>query len=188
MRSPSPASTVFLSTPSARRATRHLFAVGLELPISIHALREEGDLRHRGKAAFYWISIHALREEGDPLRTFRLLAVIYFYPRPPRGGRLRQNDIHRNIGEISIHALREEGDKVSSEYRKIFCISIHALREEGDFVGAGPRIRILSFLSTPSARRATSVLCQPLPRLVNFYPRPPRGGRHRCCASHCPGW
>ena len=57
---------------------------------------------------------------------------------------------------ISIHALREEGDPVFLDVMvELIKISIHALREEGDFAGAGPRIRILSFLSTPSARRAT---------------------------------
>ena len=35
--------------------------------ISIHALREEGDLRKRKDWATRMISIHALREEGDPL-------------------------------------------------------------------------------------------------------------------------
>ena len=56
---------LFLSTPSARRAT--LFGREDNAPslISIHALREEGDLRNRQKQHFCAISIHALREEGD---------------------------------------------------------------------------------------------------------------------------
>ena len=33
------------------------------------------------------------------------------------------------------------------------------------------------FLSTPSARRATKAVSSPLLTLVDFYPRPPRGGR-----------
>ena len=38
-----------------------------EITISIHALREEGDLRpSRVSARHGQISIHALREEGDP--------------------------------------------------------------------------------------------------------------------------
>ena len=56
---------------------------------------------------------------------------------------------------ISIHALREEGDQAVPDcpvhHR---AISIHALREEGD-----PAQGILLFYR------------------VNFYPRPPRGGR-----------
>ena len=34
------------------------------------------------------ISIHALREEGDLVRLCRKAPVPNFYPRPPRGGRL----------------------------------------------------------------------------------------------------
>ena len=57
---------VFLSTPSARRAT-------LQAPdhragrhaISIHALREEGDVLRDTFDYDISISIHALREEGD---------------------------------------------------------------------------------------------------------------------------
>ena len=35
---------------------------------------------------------------------------MYFYPRPPRGGRRVAAGITVDIAEISIHALREEGD------------------------------------------------------------------------------
>ena len=56
---------VFLSTPSARRATRAEAALKPEILISIHALREEGD-----ESMTRWLC-----ERND------------FYPRPPRGGR-----------------------------------------------------------------------------------------------------
>ena len=80
------------------------------------------------------ISIHALREEGDLTAAAAMLIRQYFYPRPPRGG--RQSCVHplqRHI-RISIHALREEGDSTSTR-------------------SASPS---MEFLSTPSARRATS--------------------------------
>ena len=80
--------------------------------------------------------------------------------------------------EISIHALREEGDhRGRADAALLRSISIHALREEGDpllaklypvrwnFYPRPPRGGRLSrfhltdifssFLSTPSARRAT---------------------------------
>ena len=79
------------------------------------------------------ISIHALREEGDRHRA-------------PCSG----------ILPISIHALREEGDLGAAEVSLIHDISIHALREEGDGVGTFLRRGMVAFLSTPSARRATS--------------------------------
>ena len=34
------------------------------------------------------ISIHALRGEGDPSIATQKIWIIYFYPRPPWGGRL----------------------------------------------------------------------------------------------------
>ena len=55
--------------------------------ISIHALREEGDVAAKVGIPWLRISIHALREEGDML------------------GMATQRSI-----TISIHALREEGD------------------------------------------------------------------------------
>ena len=56
---------IFLSTPSARRATA-------------------ADRPAYGRAP---ISIHALREEGDVVNVFTELPFFDFYPRPPRGGR-----------------------------------------------------------------------------------------------------
>ena len=55
--------------------------------ISIHALREEGDLYIPYYNAAGEISIHALREEGDTLTVSARIPSTYFYPRPPRGGR-----------------------------------------------------------------------------------------------------
>ena len=56
---------IFLSTPSARRATGWLLGRPVSSRISIHALREEGDLRGLPQGRAQKISIHALREEGD---------------------------------------------------------------------------------------------------------------------------
>ena len=80
----------FLSTPSARRATRRCRPPTQNQAISIHALREEGDGGigpHPGEIEV--ISIHALREEGDVPAVTAADAHKYFYPRPPRGGRPR---------------------------------------------------------------------------------------------------
>ena len=58
--------------------------------------------------------------------------LSYFYPRPPRGGRLPVRYTGSNRRDISIHALREEGDFLALALGQILTISIHALREEGD--------------------------------------------------------
>ena len=126
-------SNTFLSTPSARRATVGLSHLRLQRCISIHALREEGDLSSNCPSCqnldFYprpprggrrtglrvsdvleLISIHALREEGDEKGQGSTTLVGYFYPRPPRGGRRHARFCVRFAVQISIHALREEGD------------------------------------------------------------------------------
>ena len=192
----------FLSTPSARRATVSVEEAGIDYShfyprpprggrrshhrrptphreISIHALREEGDLcgppapsqsvvflstPSARRATFpcltmfvyRCISIHALREEGDRITPRDSSRVRYFYPRPPRGGRHKVLDIIHKYIKISIHALREEGDRHAIGAGVLpHPISIHALREEGD-VKRPKRFPVKSiFLSTPSARRAT---------------------------------
>ena len=101
----------------------------------------------------------------------------HFYPRPPRGGRLAEAISYIAQNKISIHALREEGDSRNS-------LTTSEKR---------------TFLSTPSARRATHLSAADLRWLDisihalreegdqgmkkvggsdgYFYPRPPRGGR-----------
>ena len=151
--------TIFLSTPSARRATRAASErVTAATLISIHALREEGDFIFAQKLKFNLISIHALREEGDcrgPVH--QQVGGHHFYPRPPRGGRPSESWITWEPGKISIHALREEGDPRQGCYSSI-------------------RVQ---FLSTPSARRATTWQGGVFRWDYHFYPRPPRGGRQR---------
>ena len=89
---------VFLSTPSARRATYHCGVSDVLVSISIHALREE----------------------GDPFSFFVQTYCFYFYPRPPRGGRRLALPYFFLVVGISIHALREEGDK-RSRFKRISC-------------------------------------------------------------------
>ena len=79
---------LFLSTPSARRATRPAWRLYLVYAISIHALREEGDQAGADpRPCAFDISIHALREEGDEMSDEEKALQNDFYPRPPRGGR-----------------------------------------------------------------------------------------------------
>ena len=101
----------FLSTPSARRATALCRTKEPPFRISIHALREEGDVGMVLNAGrLFKISIHALREEGDINRGNIMAVSANFYPRPPRGGRLLHATMPKQEEIISIHALREEGD------------------------------------------------------------------------------
>ena len=98
----------FLSTPSARRATPGILYIFSFDGISIHALREEGD----------WTSPHSSR------------MVLYFYPRPPRGGRPKYGtQLCVNGGFLSTPSARRA------------------------------TLSLKQFLSTPSARRATIQGC-----------------------------
>ena len=152
----------FLSTPSARRATEKAL--------------NKADLQK-------FLSTPSARRATLHSRQFRPREE-HFYPRPPRGGRLRivqcvlcavlflstpsaRRATHRPAQEqhhngISIHALREEGD-FSGARRQASrpTISIHALREEGDPHTRGDALMHRRFLSTPSARRATAYSSRP---------------------------
>ena len=192
---------LFLSTPSARRATgrfrlRRFLAEFLSTPSARRATQPRTPYAYERA-----ISIHALCEEGDSGCCTSSSSPTDFYPRPLRGGRRPCHRWRFRGSPISIHALCEEGDprsRSSHAAPRYFyprplrggrhadsvpgadCenISIHALCEEGDVV-----IRIIAawsmlFLSTPSARRATLyALIGALP-VSDFYPRPLRGGRH----------
>ena len=169
----------FLSTPSARRATRPIYsrrmvaAKFLSTPSARRAtlrpeIRAENGghfyprpprggrrLSSRPQPGHLHISIHALREEGDSKAIPSSGQFMHFYPRPPRGG--RHHELPKSGKEcegISIHALREEGDSGAASSGGAWFISIHALREEGD-----------------AALHVTAWMGH------DFYPRPPRGGR-----------
>ena len=153
---------IFLSTPSARRATcshgcRYCFAQFLSTP--------------------------SARRATIPPRCFATRQKN-FYPRPPRGGRpggFRSD--HPSRGFLSTpsarRATRETRKPINhtqflstpsarratanlGEQAILKKISIHALREEGD--------------------------CEPWGRVAfirYFYPRPPRGGRPRTAGRCC---
>ena len=151
-----PLSAGFLSTPSARRATCHADNCRLVNAISIHALREEGDKLRSATLSSRSVFLSTPSARRATTTTLPICQeVFYFYPRPPRGGRLDYKFKHCNSDCISIHALREEGDSTSMLFAAAFFL----------------------FLSTPSARRATCFTMLFIQNNLNFYPRPPRGGR-----------
>ena len=139
-----------------RRHLVHLLDGGID--ISIHALREEGDLRGKDGDAYdcLFLSTPSARRATRPPSTHSTTAS-YFYPRPPRGGRLDKRT-GRELDHRDFYPRPPRGGRpVRSGYgSERSSISIHALREEGDlaFLGAGKVS--WAFLSTPSARRATN--------------------------------
>ena len=190
----------FLSTPSARRATVRVANCGGRLFISIHALREEGDLMRITLPSSFRISIHALREEGDAPRKGKIHLKGGFLSTPSARratkGRFDPDRPHKFLstpsarratgeamGKITflVTFLSTPSARRATTLTCLNCsgetISIHALREEGD---PGPGRRgsgTATFLSTPSARRATQLALPSCRAPLHFYPRPPRGGR-----------
>ena len=78
----------FLSTPSARRATPRGKQATESTAISIHALREEGDRR---VVPLFGLTLYFYPRPprgGRPHHHKTGGQKPYFYPRPPRGGRL----------------------------------------------------------------------------------------------------
>ena len=171
---------LFLSTPSARRATYRITSVNI-LPGYFYPRPPRGGrpitLFH--VSAELVISIHALREEGDRPVPPVAGRSMYFYPRPPRGGRrLVRYSLGRHP-EISIHALREEGDSMPCTNPNVFIIFLSTPSARRATKSWAALSCASLFLSTPSARRATRQLCAGGQHESNFYPRPPRGGRRR---------
>ena len=103
------------------------------------------------------ISIHALREEGDGCQPESKTKSKYFYPRPPRGGRPSKRHDTKRRGENFYPRPPRGGrpDYIQQPEEDTY-ISIHALREEGDRKSAERYHDDARFLSTPSARRATT--------------------------------
>ena len=148
---------LFLSTPSARRATpmsRSICARRSKF-LSTPSARRATLYNHR-HAHCCQISIHALREEGDQQAAPVVSTADKFLSTPSaRRATIPSRQGLQGQG-ISIHALREEGDAAVNDLLQRHNISIHALREEGD----------------PFRHRSERVK-------EDFYPRPPRGGRHQ---------
>ena len=171
-------SSKFLSTPSVRRATAYSFICGFSTGISIHALREEGDLQGSGLCSQAGqISIHALREEGDN-RIMSMLESPRLFLSTPSARRATRSE-HRTgtwtTSFLSTPSVRRatppahwagglllflstpsvrRATRTADFARRGLQISIYALREEGDRF-----IPICTFFC------------------AYFYPRPPQGGR-----------
>ena len=191
----------FLSTPSARRATHHPKPRrkshvhfyprpprGGRPATTTHSPRSKPNFYPRpprggrppcrpAPPGGLPISIHALREEGD----------FDYASRPNIAGEFLSTPSARRATQAgTAHHQREQFLSTPSARRATAQqaapaaeqpISIHALREEGDSKSRDSGNTILQFLSTPSARRATACSAVMPYTIINFYPRPPRGGR-----------
>ena len=155
-------------------------------------------MTEKQRAEFIFLSTPSARRATLGL-ALQKNVLIDFYPRPPRGG--RHVDPFRRGGcrGISIHALREEGDFVHGHLHRVRYDFYPRPPRGGRLRSWPPAPGEIRFLSTPSARRATSdspaswqSCCISIHALreegdsnrilltgslSDFYPRPPRGGR-----------
>ena len=152
--SSSSTSVSFLSTPSARRATRlpPKISVVYAFLSTPSARRATWPLRPAPQPAYHFYPRPPRGGRLDYLRRSPL--YTHFYPRPPRGGRHVISGLSRLF--FYFYPRPPRGGRRCQEERKAHRkgISIHALREEGDRIDFHPDF---------------------VPR--DFYPRPPRGGR-----------
>ena len=153
----SPVLPVFLSTPSARRAT-------LLLNLTMSSCRNFYPRPPRGGRPFTppCRCVHQNfyprppRGGRPPLPRLRVAVIKNFYPRPPRGGRpvAGHQPPHPPPFLSTPSARRATPGRV--QCGRAGDISIHALREEGDWGSYPMKTGRGRFLSTPSARRATA--------------------------------
>ena len=99
-----------LPAPFRWKATGTGMSMQTAVQISIHALRVEGD--HLPLSFLHTVLYFYPRPPGGGRYTAYLSPVVVsnFYPRPPGGGRPLRRQLIIDYWPISIHALRVEGD------------------------------------------------------------------------------
>ena len=146
----------FLSTPSARRATLAELQNIMIRAISIHALREEGDLlccltafsiykflstpsARRATCVHVWNTVKKPIFLSTPSARRATRQLIRppsrfsdFYPRPPRGGRPADPIFGISFSQFLSTPSARRATPVVQGTGGTPSISIHALREEGD--------------------------------------------------------
>ena len=144
----------FLSTPSARRATNR-------------------PRHHRRRGP---ISIHALREEGDFLTPAPMPRRPNFYPRPPRGGRHYLTNMSMAYFQfLSTPSARRATSKSRPSIKPETFLSTPSARRATRYPG-GDGSRLGDFYPRPP-RGGRPRLRTRASLSWYFYPRPPRGGR-----------
>ena len=168
----------FLSTPSARRATcipaaRRMWQRYFYPRPPRGGRRPARRCHHVDRP----ISIHALREEGDEAECGSKTPEEYFYPRPPRGGRRVVDDvINFNIKFLSTPSARRATR--SSTASRSWTTYFYPRPPRGGRLGPSrsflPGRRYFYPRPPRGGRRGDSF---PDTGKKHFYPRPPRGGR-----------
>ena len=147
--------------------------------ISIHALREEGDLTPfmvQPHFAQFLSTPSARRATGLVTLIFCLMTLFLSTPSARRATPGIPRSALTGTTFLSTPSARR-ATYLDITWQDDGLISIHALREEGDPGIPRSALTGTTFLSTPSARRATASIRAHFLLVHYFYPRPPRGGR-----------
>ena len=170
--------TVFLSTPSARRATGRPVLRWYEKRISIHALCEEGDpgTPWSMEPPRIFLSTPSARRATAVSRAASCIFFQFLSTPSARRATRCPCGLHV-LSHISIHALCEEGDLPGRAYGLIYNISIHALCEEGDNPTATYESIAYNFYPRPLRGGRRIFPKRVYSNIRHFYPRPLRGGR-----------
>ena len=125
--------------------------------ISIHALRVEGDFDSIRHLLTPSISIHALRVEGDSRMLSASGVTTDFYPRPPGGGRLANENCQPKT-PVYFYPRPPGGGRLCrrqmKRIAKLFLSTPSGWRATVFVLTLPVQFR---FLSTPSGWRATDV-------------------------------
>ena len=147
-------------------------------PISIHALRVEGDGIYQAytRKATRFLSTPSGWRATVP-RGDCAAHVPDFYPRPPGGGRL-DKPYSRFDGTLFLST--PSGWRATSRSTTLctMCLNFYPRPPGGGRLSPfANAIAFIPFLSTPSGWRATSSPEIAIIAPLHFYPRPPGGGR-----------
>ena len=133
--------------------------------ISIHALREEGDAACTtiARRSTRFLSTPSARRATDLLQASES-KHLYFYPRPPRGGRPGCQSLNKTVPVVFL--------------------STPSARRATRAVRPCPDRHMNFYPRPPRGGRQKNI--RHLRLLRYFYPRPPRGGRPKPCATPAP--
>ena len=164
---------IFQSTPSVWRETLREMISLIELLISIHSLRVEGDTgdRNTEPIIFYF---NPLPPCGGRRPSNSALACCcnYFNPLPPCGGRpTEQVAVLERKQFQSTPSVWRETQMYQAGYQDLY-ISIHSLRVEGDRAAFPLHRGKYRFQSTPSVWRETDMLQTMVWSLIQFQSTP----------------
>ena len=128
----------------------------VHLPISIHALREEGDCSWKRNIRHIQRFLSTPSARRATVQTTQTKRLVNTFLSTPSARRATPAPVFRLLRLLFLSTpSARRATRMELEAYGHSKISIHALREEGDYKSVPNLSQAWIFLSTPSARRAT---------------------------------